>query len=173
MNFFSKLIIVIIVVLSLMYIKDTFFADGMDGFNFLNKGKTTEEEVWQPSTPQEEPVTEEPNEEKVKISLYFTTTTSSSLKKVTREMPQGSSKLNFAVKQLLKGPTAEEKKAGFSSEIPKSVKLLGIKDQGSLIIIDLSDEFQYGGGTESQYTRLNQLIKTGKNCIFIFKRQKG
>ena len=28
------------------------------------------------------------------------------------------------------------------------------------IIIDLSSDFQYGGGTESQYVRLNQLIKT-------------
>jgi len=162
MNFFSKLIVIILAILSVMYVKEKIFTDGFD-FNFFNKNKITEEEIWEPETPQkqEDPQTQKAEtKEKETVSVYFTTTTNASLKKVTREVPANKTKLETAIKELLKGPNAKEKKQNYSSEIPKGVKLLSIKDQGSLIIIDLSDDFQYGGGTESLYTRLNQLIKT-------------
>ncbi len=75
-------------------------------------------------------------------------------------MPEGQAKINFAVKTLIAGPSIKEINQGYSSEIPKGTKLLSLKNTGSSYIIDISDDFQYGGGTESQYLRLNQLIKT-------------
>ena len=39
-------------------------------------------------------------------------------------------------------------------------KLLGIKHSANRIVIDLSSDFQYGGGTDSVYSRMMQLIKT-------------
>lgn len=163
MNFFTKLIIVALVILTLIAVKDKFYPDVFDNvFNGSNKNEQ-EEEIWQ----SEDEVAKEDikpmppeQEEKVTVTVYFTNTKSSDLKKAVRALPSGTSKINYAIKELIKGPTAAEKKQGFSSEIPSGVKILGIRDEGSLIVIDLSDEFQYGGGTESQYTRLNQLIKT-------------
>ena len=67
---------------------------------------------------------------------------------------------DFAIKELLKGPNLIEKSTGAYSEIPKETKLLGIKHSANKIVIDLSSDFQYGGGTDSVYSRMMQLIKT-------------
>ena len=49
---------------------------------------------------------------------------------------------------------------GAYSEVPQNTKLLKIKQNGDKIVIDLSSDFQYGGGTDSIYSRMMQLIKT-------------
>ncbi len=160
MNFTSKLIVTVLLILSLLYIKDKFFTNanndffhsGQESETFLNKQKDL-------IPPEKQSDTKSTNT-KTLITLYFTSTQNGSLKKITRELPENSIKLEFAIKELLKGPDFKDKQNGYSSEIPKGTKLLKIKDEGGLIIIDLSDEFQYGGGTESQYTRVDQLIKT-------------
>ncbi len=144
MNFFSKLIVIILIVLALIYVKDKFTVNQMP---FFNKNDYVEEEISQPI-------------EKTFIPIYFTNAKDGSIKEVLRELPEHEQTLSFAIYELLKGPNEEEIKSGISSELPKSTKLLKIQDQGSIIIVDLSNEFQYGGGTESQYTRLEQLIKT-------------
>ena len=81
-------------------------------------------------------------------------------KKVKREVPKGEDKLGFAINELLKGPNIVEKTAGAYSEIPNTTKLLGIRENGNKVIIDFSSDFQYGGGTDSIYSRMMQLIKT-------------
>ena len=68
--------------------------------------------------------------------------------------------LKASIEALLEGPDEESKKNGFYSEIPNGTKLLGIKETDEYIIINLNDAFQYGGGTDSVYNRLKQLIKT-------------
>ena len=47
--------------------------------------------------------------------------------------------------------------------MPKTTKLLGIKQKGDKVIIDFNSDFQYGGGTDSVYSRMMQLIKTAIN----------
>lgn len=69
-------------------------------------------------------------------------------------------KLNFAIKNLLKGPSAKEESDGIYSEIPKGTKLLSLEEKPDKIIIDLSSDFEQGGGTDGLYKRLYQLIKT-------------
>lgn len=40
---------------------------------------------------------------------------------------------------------------------------MGIKQTSKKVIIDFSSDFQYGGGTDSVYSRMMQLIKTAIN----------
>ena len=80
-------------------------------------------------------------------------------------------KREYAVKQdivniiqtLLRGPTILEERKGIYSEIPKNTKLLSIKQENNSVIVDLSEEFSSGGGTDSLEHRLKQLSKTIKN----------
>lgn len=69
-------------------------------------------------------------------------------------------KLRFALSSLILGPKQNERNEGIYSEVPTSTNILHVYDKGSHIIVDLSSGFAYGGGTESIYKRLFQLIKT-------------
>lgn len=71
-------------------------------------------------------------------------------------------KLRYAVSSLILGPKQSEKQLGIYSEVPSGANILHVYDKGDHIILDLSSGFAYGGGTESLYKRLFQLIKTVK-----------
>lgn len=166
MSRFSKIVILIILVLSFFFIKEkTGFSfenlknpfKGFSGIENITK-KAEEEIVKAPSE-----IIKTGEEKEIEASVYFLALDSngnSIYKKVKREAPYGSNKLDFAVQELLKGPDLIEKTAGAYSEIPKNTKLLGIRTSGNKIIIDLSSDFQNGGGTDSIYSRMMQLIKT-------------
>ncbi|MBQ2871474.1 GerMN domain-containing protein [bacterium] len=158
MNFFSKLVIVILSVLLIMYIKDK-FVPATDIPSYNNKVKT--ENITTKTTTQVKQTTSAVSENLV--AIYYTNANNGELEKVIKTVPPESNKLNFALKELVNGPSFKERNQGLSSEIPKGTKILNIITRDKSIIIDLSNEFQYGGGTESQYTRLNQLIKTVVN----------
>lgn len=158
MNFFSKLVIVILSVLLIMYIKDK-FVPATDIPSYNNKVKT--ENITTKTTTQVKQTTSAVSENLA--AIYYTNANNGELEKVIKTVPPESNKLNFALKELVNGPSFKERNQGLSSEIPKGTKILNITTRDKSIIIDLSNEFQYGGGTESQYTRLNQLIKTVVN----------
>jgi spore germination protein GerM len=65
-----------------------------------------------------------------------------------------------AVKALLGGPTAEERAAGFVSAVPAGTRLLGIGIRGGLATVDLTSEYQSGGGSLSMQMRLAQVVYT-------------
>ena len=71
-------------------------------------------------------------------------------------------KLTGAVQALLAGPNASEKALGTSTAIPAGTKLLGVKvDPSSQIAtIDLSGDFESGGGSLSMSLRLAQMVYT-------------
>jgi len=71
-------------------------------------------------------------------------------------------KLRYAISSLILGPKQSEKQLGIYSEVPSSTNVLHVYDKGDYIVLDLSSGFAYGGGTESLYKRLFQLIKTVK-----------
>lgn len=73
---------------------------------------------------------------------------------------QSANSVNTAVKALLDGPTAEEARKGFGSEIPRGTILLDVLENEQKIEINLSRRFASGGGTSSIETRLQQLSKT-------------
>ncbi|MCQ2738709.1 MAG: GerMN domain-containing protein [bacterium] len=66
----------------------------------------------------------------------------------------------YAIKELVKAPTKWEKSHGFTSEIPSGTKILSIREAKNNIMIDVSSDFESGGGAESTYIRIKQLIKT-------------
>lgn len=72
------------------------------------------------------------------------------------------SKIKYSINSLVLGPTQAEKGKGVYTEIPAGTKLLGITEKTDRVVINLSDTFGAGGGTESVYKRLYQLIKTAK-----------
>lgn len=73
------------------------------------------------------------------------------------------SKLKFAINSLVLGPKATEKAKGVYSEIPVGTNVIYIKEYPDKIIVNLSQEFEKGGGTDSLYKRLYQLIKTARH----------
>ena len=66
----------------------------------------------------------------------------------------------YAINELLSAPSKWEKSKGFTSEIPQGTKLLSLRESPESILIDLSSDFESGGGAESTYMRIKQLIKT-------------
>lgn len=71
-------------------------------------------------------------------------------------------KISYAINCLVKGPKPSEKTKGVYTEIPSQTVLLGINEKPDRVIINLSSAYAAGGGTESVYKRLFQLIKTAK-----------
>lgn len=69
-------------------------------------------------------------------------------------------KLKLALKALLKGPTDKELKSKLGSEIPIGTRLVSVQRENEKLIINLSEQFTYGGGASSIITRYKQLMKT-------------
>ena len=65
-----------------------------------------------------------------------------------------------AMNALLAGPTAAERSAGLSSAVPPGTRLLGIAIHDGLATVDLTSEYQSGGGALSMQTRLGQVVYT-------------
>ena len=65
-----------------------------------------------------------------------------------------------ATNALLEGPTDPERSAGFTSAIPSGTRLLGISIQNGVATVDLTSEYQSGGGALSMQTRLGQVVYT-------------
>lgn len=80
--------------------------------------------------------------------------------KIPRQLPQEKNKLSFAISELLKGPNATELSQKYYSEIPAETKLRSVIETDTKVIINLSSNFQYGGGSDSLYSRVQQLLKT-------------
>jgi len=70
--------------------------------------------------------------------------------------------IKFSITTLIDGPKPEEVKLGVYSEIPVGTKLLNVVENTDGVYINLSKHFEMGGGTDSLYKRLFQLIKTAK-----------
>lgn len=81
---------------------------------------------------------------------------------VVRKLPQEAQKepLPYAVSELLKGPTSEEKTQGFYSEIPQGTQLLGVTQDDGTVTVNLSQPFSGGGGSTSMTQRFEELKQT-------------
>ena len=162
MSFWTKLVIAVLAGIAGFYIWTEFF-DEKPGV----EKKLVKEEVVEPQ--QTEKKEEPPKKEEVKktyATVYFLGVDKNSagvFKKVTREVPQGKNKLTYAIQSLIAGPDAAEKEQGVFSEVPKNVKLLAVIESESKIIIDISGNVQTGGGADSLYSRMKQIIKTALN----------
>lgn len=64
------------------------------------------------------------------------------------------------INALLDGPSAGESAKGYSTEIPPETKLIEVKELDDKVVLNLSEDFEYGGGTGSMLIRFNQLTST-------------
>ena len=164
MGFWSKLVILALAALAFFYVKVNFFDTPHAK---VEKKLVVEEQVAEP-VKKVEPTENKKQEEETKVTKTYVTVyflgmdknDTGIFKKVKREVPQGQSKLKFALNQLMNGPSQYEKSVGVYSEIPKNVKILGIVESSNKIIIDVSGNIQTGGGADSIYSRMKQFIKT-------------
>jgi germination protein M len=65
-----------------------------------------------------------------------------------------------AMEDLLAGPTPLEARAGVSTVIPAGTRLLGLTVSNGVATVDLSSEFESGGGSASMSARLAQVACT-------------
>ena len=164
MNDFLKIFLIISLILAAIYAKMTYF-DNREPVNINNNQVSNTEET--NAEKQNETGNAIPKEY---VNVFFITHNSKGeevYRAVKREyipeINQGTSKLKLAVRELIKGPSEKEKKKGVYTEIPAGTRLISVTEASSRVVINLSSDFEHGGGTDSLYKRLFQLIKTVKN----------
>jgi germination protein M len=80
---------------------------------------------------------------------------------VLREVPKSAATATAAITALLAGPTgAEAGDRQITSAVPDGSKLLGLTIKNGIATIDLSSEFESGGGSASTLNRLGQVVYT-------------
>lgn len=112
-------------------------------------------------------VSKEENKEKEYVNVYFIGKNEhneevyKAVKRVYNKDVDGS-KIRYSVNCLIRGPRPEEKQKGVYTEIPQSSQIINITETSDKVVVNLNSAFVNGGGTESLYKRLYQLIKTVK-----------
>ena len=126
---------------------------------------STEPEPSQPSDPEPgaepEPGGEsdpEPSEETFTYEVWFAR--GESLFVVHRTEPKVPAVATTAMESLLEGPSDTEAAAGISSAIPADTTLLGVTVKDGIATVDLSAEYESGGGSLSMMMRLAQVVYT-------------
>ena len=76
-----------------------------------------------------------------------------------RQVP-GPAILRGALTQLLEGPTAAERAAGYATTIPDGTSLLDLNLAGGIATVDLSDQYDDGGGSLMMMARVAQVVFT-------------
>jgi hypothetical protein len=77
-----------------------------------------------------------------------------------RTVPRTVAVAEAALQGLLGGPTAEEAEAGLSTQIPEGTRLLGVEITDAVATVNLSGEFESGGGSLSMQVRVAQVVFT-------------
>jgi hypothetical protein len=79
---------------------------------------------------------------------------------VQREIPQTLAVGRAAVEQTIVGPSQAEESAspGLFTSIPDGTTLLGLEVKDGLATVNLSKEFESGGGSSSMFGRLAQIV---------------
>ena len=162
MNAFQKIGLLIVAILLVVYVKMAFF--GSQDVIVDENQTPTETQV-----PTEEPTEQDkPKQTKDYVYIFFIAHNAKGeevYRAVKREyVPEvdGASRLKFALKSLVNGPSAKEKNLGVHTEVPAGTRLISITETPSKVAINLRDECERGDDTDGRYKRLFQLIKTSK-----------
>jgi germination protein M len=65
-----------------------------------------------------------------------------------------------ALEALLEAPSSGEQAAGVGSQVPADTKLLGLTVENGIATVDLTSEFESGGGSTSMNMRIAQIVYT-------------
>ncbi|MGN1124882.1 MAG: GerMN domain-containing protein [Candidatus Gastranaerophilaceae bacterium] len=165
MNGFQKLGLIIVIVLFTVYVKLAFFGSA----DIIEPDQTDKNVTGQVVEKTEKPEEVAPQKkQKEYVNVFFIAHNNKGeevYRAVKREYEpyDGTSRLRVAVKALIAGPTPKEKKLGVYTEVPAGTRLISITESPSKAVINLSVDFENGGGTDGLYKRLYQLIKTAKH----------
>jgi germination protein M len=94
----------------------------------------------------------------VRYEVWFTR--SESLFMVRRDQPSTPRIATAATESLLSGPSAREQAAAVGSQIPAGTQLLGLTIEDEVATVDLTSEFESGGGSASMNMRIAQVVYT-------------
>jgi spore germination protein GerM len=122
---------------------------------------TTTALVDEPTVPTTQPVSddEQPDQtDQVFVELFYVHD-GRSARSVIRGVDETDAPMN-AMSALIGGPTPEQQSSQLSSAIPADTLLLGLVIQDGLATIDLSREFEVGGGSFNILSRLAQVVYT-------------
>lgn len=157
MNFSQRLGLLILIAISVAYVYFTYFNKEIKLPEFNNQ--TNEKSEYNPFVKPEQEEVQKSEQKTVKIFILDKT---GNLRSVNRTCDTAVEKscFEYAIKELVKAPTKWEKSKGFTSEIPQGTKILSVRESADSVKIDLSSVFETGGGAESTYTRIHQIIKT-------------
>lgn len=161
MNNLSKFLLILFICLGLWWGYDTFLADKIQSEEEPESQETVVKNDKEEKLPEKEQVTEEQKEENVYI--YFLSSDKNGnqfLKPVSRPLAPGADRVEYAISQLLSGPNMIERSGGAYSEIPQETKLIKVTTSADKVIVDFTSNFGIGGGSDSIYSRMRQLIKT-------------
>ena len=159
MNFSQRLGLFILIIISLVYVYTSFFGKNISLPNFSQE----QENKYSPTENiEQETETSEKQDNTPKTVKIFVIDKSANIRSVTRSCDPSIEKscFEYAIKELMSAPTRWERSKGFSSEIPQGTKVLSVRESDKSILIDLSSNFEAGGGTESTVYRIKQVIKT-------------
>ncbi len=79
---------------------------------------------------------------------------------IAHRLVPGPEVLRAALNELLAGPTADEAATGLSSTVPDGTELLDLNLADGLATVDLSSQFESGGGSLSMTARIAQVVFT-------------
>jgi germination protein M len=85
---------------------------------------------------------------------------SAGLVAVLREIPGTTAVARASMNALLAGPTDADSSRQISTAVPDGSRLLGLSIKDGIATVDLSSEFESGGGSASVLTRLGQVVYT-------------
>jgi germination protein M len=115
----------------------------------------------EPAEPVAEPtVTPEPEEPEgtTEVTLYLVR--GETLGVAVREVPETVAVARVALEELLAGPTDQEAEVGLATEIPEGTRLNDVAVADGVATVDLSPEFESGGGSLSMQLRVAQVVYT-------------
>ena len=171
MSGFQKIGLIIIFILALIYVKLAFFG-GIDvieqnKINKQNSDGVVETDLEQVSENSNKDANKDLKKQKSEfVNVFFIAHNAKGeevYRAVKREYNSSyGTKVYFAVKSLINGPNKNEQGHGVYTEVPSGTKLISLDETSSRVTINLSVDFENGGGTDSLYKRLFQLIKTAK-----------
>ena len=98
------------------------------------------------------------NDEVTILSVFFIR--DEKIATVHRTVPKTQQVAAAAMAELLAGPTAEDAAVGMTTAIPEGTEYIGTTIDEGVATIDLSSEFESGGGSLSMSARLAQVVYT-------------
>jgi len=164
---FIFLITCLVLAVAGFFVKDKLGFDAIENFNIDDiTGSLTKDTLSNDQQVQDNKKTDVENldkDDKDEAEVYFLKLAKNDNVKFSttkKNIKNDSDRFRAAMEALFSGPSGLEKIAGVYSEIPPETKLLGIKEDATSYTINISDDFEMGGGADSMQVRVKQLVTT-------------